>query len=319
MFKPTTIHDVKQGSEAWHMFRAGGIGGSESAALLDCHPYMTQHDVLAEKLGRPGFTGNSRTDLGSYLEPYVKQKYVDATGRDVVELACKVHDFCEYMRVSPDGGIIDDDHDGHGVLEVKTVNPWDFKKYKMEGLPEHWIIQLQHGMEVWDLDWGSFAMMDRESGEVVYFDVERDREIGKAILEKIRDWWMRHVIDREPLAFDNGKPADLDLPKVGGDLVTIDTDDWRDAVASLKTARQLRDEAQSLENAAKCRVLELMGTADVVEGHGVRVYHTESQGRKTLDKKALQAAHPEVNLDLFMKYGKAYRVFRPYFTDDGGY
>jgi predicted phage-related endonuclease len=199
---------------------------------------------------------------------------------------------------------------GNGILEIKTTNPWTFKKVKLTGLPHTWILQLQHYLEVWDFAWGSYAVLDRESGEMLTFDVERDEDLGREIVDHIGQWWDRHIIDREPVEVETPKP--VKLPEVGGELVKMGSPEWADAVAALREAKEIAAQAKQLEDAAKERVVALMGEADVAEGAGLRVYYREQAGRKTFDKKALQAAHPEIDLSQYEKQGKPFRSLRTY-------
>ena len=43
--------DISQDGDAWHEFRAGGIGSSDIAAIMGKSPYKTAADVYYEKCG----------------------------------------------------------------------------------------------------------------------------------------------------------------------------------------------------------------------------------------------------------------------------
>jgi len=317
MLTPSTLIDVKQGSPEWHEFRNGGIGGSEIAAIMGLDKYKTQLDIQRAKLGLVSnpFTGNSRTDLGLILEPHVASRYTDQTGFKVRSQPCKIHRNCNWVRSSIDRQIIGTGRDTPGILEIKTTNPWTYREAKLTGLPETWVLQLQHYLEVWDYDWGAYAVMDRESGDMMTFEVPRDKQLGVAIVMHVEVWWKRHIIDREPIEVE--KPADVRLPAVGGELVHDDSAEWADAVEALTTAEEINTQAQNLHTAAKIRLIELMGGDDTVQGAGLRVYHREQAGRRSLDKKRLQSAHPDIDLDDFMKQGQPFRSMRTYIVEGG--
>lgn len=313
MFKPTTQIDVAQGTPEWHEFRRGGIGGSEIAAIMGLDKYKTALDIQRDKLGlvRDPFTGNGRTELGTFLEPFVAAKYTERTGHKVRRQPCKIHDTCCWVRSSIDRQIVGTGRETPGILEIKTTNPWTFKQAKLEGLPATWILQLQHYLEVWGYSWGAYAVLDRESGDLMTFEVERDQEIGTAIVKTVAEWWQRHILDREPIEVE--KPSDIELPEVGGEMAIMDgSAEWAAAAEALREAKDIVAQAAALEASAKAKILSIMGSADVAQGAGVRIYNREQAGRSSFDKKALQAAHPEIDLSQYEKRGKPFRVFKVY-------
>ena len=62
--------------EEWKELRSHYIGGSDAAAVVGLNPFASQYSLWAEKTGRvPGFDGNLATEVGTYMEDFVAQKF----------------------------------------------------------------------------------------------------------------------------------------------------------------------------------------------------------------------------------------------------
>jgi hypothetical protein len=82
---------------------------------------------------------------------------------------------------------------------------------------------------------------------------------------------------------------------------------------ALIEAIQLVSDAEQLFEMAKKEIIEAVeDLPGIYECGGLRVHYSEQEGRKTFDKKALAAKHPEINLSDFEKVGKPFKTFRPY-------
>jgi hypothetical protein len=95
----------------------------------------------------------------------------------------------------------------------------------------------------------------------------------------------------------------------------MDSPDWRIAIEKLKEAREIKAEAEALEEEAASAVKLLMeGTgANIAEGCGARIYYRIQKGRESFDKKKLASDHPDLDLTKYIKTGSPFRVFKPYF------
>ncbi len=77
------------------------------------------------------------------------------------------------LRAHPDGRILD--LDGDGILEVKTASASAFKRYQSEGLPPHYLDQVQVQMGLSGLGWAMVVLVSRENlAEVATFEVTYD-------------------------------------------------------------------------------------------------------------------------------------------------
>jgi hypothetical protein len=143
------------------------IGASEVGTCL--------RSVIAAKQHRPDLDPASmgRMLAGRALENEVVQLVRAALGT-------KLHDTGrvqrEYIhpalpfRAHPDGRIVGEN--GDGILEVKTASSSTFKRYQTEGLPQHYLDQVQAQMGLTGLAWGLVVLVSRENlAELATFQV----------------------------------------------------------------------------------------------------------------------------------------------------
>lgn len=299
--------------EEWLNERRKGLGGSDSPVVLGVNPWKQPSELWAEKRGLTEEDEPSPAmKRGTALEPLVADLYGEATGRSLsVVPDILQHKSYGWMLANIDRSIDTGNGSGPGVLEIKCPGLRVFGQIQREGLPDYYIVQLQHYLEVTAREWGAFAVFNAERWELVYFDVERDEELIDLIIEKDGRFWEMVETNQMP---DDGAPA-VELPKAEpSEVLTLDTPDWKYAVQRLREAKSLMDEAKAVEDEAKMVVQQIMdqNQVQVVEGAGARIYWKFQKGRESFDKKALKKQHPDI-YQKFMKEGSPFRAFRPYF------
>lgn len=304
----------------WLQERQLGIGGSDAPVILGVSPWKSAYELWLEKTGPVVPESATTPDIlrGKALEPMIADIYSRETGRALVDICAPfVSEKYPFMRgnidrLIPRGGPAGD---REGVLEIKAPRSQTFSRLKREGLPDYVLVQLQHYLTVTGLSWGSVAVFSADAWELIHFDVPADPALAEILVEKEAEFW-HHVETGTQPAIDS-RPL-VDLPPVGGELVRIESDAWAKAVEDLRLAREIAEEAAAIEDAAKGKIWMLMDAAgaEVAEGAGARIYWKAQAGRKTLDKKALLRAHPEIDLTAFEKAGKPSRPFRVYFTNN---
>jgi len=303
----------EQERQNWLEERKKGLGGSDSPVVLGISKWKTRRQLWEEKLGiNAGFTGNEVTDLGSYLEPYVAQKYSQKTGRLLQQRHFQIH-HKEYPFIfaNVDREILKDDR-GVGILEIKTMDPFVFNKAKNYGLPNEYAIQLQHYLMVTGREWGAFALFNRANGNLIHFDVIPDKGIHERILEEDVKFWDL-VKNQTPPDDETETEKEVKLPETEkGQIYLNGSDEWAEAVDNLKETKQMAEQVKELDNEAKAKVQGLMGDNPVVEGNDVRVYWQYSQGKAGVDTKKLKEKYPKVYDDCF-KRGKSSKTFKAYF------
>jgi predicted phage-related endonuclease len=205
--------------EAWKEERRKGIGGSDLSHFLD-EDYGCLRGLAFRKSGvLPDYddSNNFRFSRGKRQEPIARSFYVEKTGRRTEQAVGSFalrHDEPAYdlvARVNVDGIIYPGrDVETFGVLELKVLGLESFRKYKKQGLPKHYIAQLQWALGTLKLSWGSFAIFSPELDELVYFDISFDKDLYDQLTSLAFDFWRRYMQD------SNAAPPEKLDPRVSG-------------------------------------------------------------------------------------------------------
>jgi len=305
---------MNEDRQAWLEERAKGIGGSDVSVLFDENPWKTRQQLWEEKTGKVALEeiDNAILERGHVLEPIVADKYSQETGRMVQRRNSPyVVQDKPYIRCNVDRDILKDER-GVGILEIKTANLAVYRKFIHYGLPNMYHLQLQHNLLASKRDWGAFAVFNADMWKLHHFDVDSDKEIQERIEEEIDTFWTQYV-EKDIPPPEQIEEKRVELPKLGtGTIITMDSPEWSLAVQELREAKEMSDDAAALLETAKNGIKELMGDNEVCEGSGMRCYYKMGAPRKTLDKSKLQKDNPNLDLDKYMKEGKASRSFRNY-------
>lgn len=270
----------------WLEERSRRLTGSKIAAIFGQHPYVTAADVQREALHGP--QGQDETPImrrGKLLEPIAVEEYERATGRVTRRVPMKVWSQDALFAASVDRQVLAGDSNATGALEVKVPGWQVFTQIRRQGILPYMIFQGQLESMVFGYDFTSFAILHADSFRMLTFDLEADRDFQAAMVARGREWWARHVINREPVA-DAAPPEKL--PEVSGELVLRSDTIFAEAARDLLDARDIRKEAEAIETDAKIRLKATLGGFGAFEGAGARVYYRLQQGRVTKDWKALE-------------------------------
>lgn len=309
--------------EEWLKERNTGIGGSDSPVIVlgDKHPFKTPFEVWQDKMGvnTPSIE-TAAMKRGTALEPLIADLFSQKTflTLKVPEKSC-VHPEYPFLRGNIDRFIIFD-NDEQGILEIKCPGLRTFSKCKREGPEDYYLIQIQHYFLVTGACHGALAIFNPELWELLVFEIERDDEMISLILEADVDFWENYVVAGIPPKNTTIAAVYDKLPKIEfqTELKHIDSDEWQEAIENYRVAKELSEEAKMLEDEAKERIQQIMTAwdANVMEGRGARCYWKEQKGRATLDRKALAAAHPEIDLSQFEKISAPSRTLRVYLLNN---
>jgi putative phage-type endonuclease len=127
--------------------RKKGIGGSDAPAVLGVSPWCTPYQVYLEKTGQIDRSLEDSESMfwGRTLEPVIRQRYADVTGRRVI-IPDRIlrHPGFGFMIGNLDG-IAQDNR----VLEVKTARtPEGWGEPGSNEIPDPYMIQVQHYMAI---------------------------------------------------------------------------------------------------------------------------------------------------------------------------
>jgi putative phage-type endonuclease len=188
---PRTVEE----STAHHTFleeRMSCVGGSDAQHVLQLPPYGCQRRLFYEKLGVVAdfpFDGNHHTRRGILLEPIAAGEYEHHTGRLVHPGGFVRHPQYRYLGVHLDRRQECEGQDGLGALELKVPALRTWLKMRREGPPAAYVAQVQHGMFIAGLKWGTVAAWNPDAMRTLYWDFPRDEAMQLQILTGAAQLW----------------------------------------------------------------------------------------------------------------------------------
>ena len=305
-----TVYHAEKDKQAWLAERKLGIGGSEASAVLGFDQYKTRGDVYIDKISEETEEiDNGYTWLGTVLEEPIARRYCEVTGRQMRRQPLRVCSDYPYMRCSIDRQIVNDDR-GAGVWECKTASPYLFDEFKAGGLPEKYIIQLQHNIAVCGYTWGAICVVNRDNGEMIYFDVDRDDALIEIIRKELGLFWHGNIVPR--IIPELATEPRIELHKLGGERVEITGTEWQDACEKYAYAKKQADVAKAIMNEAKVAIVEQMEKSNATKstGAGFNFSRSVTSGRLKTDLKLLQAQNPNINIGDYQTQGNDFVTLR---------
>ncbi len=293
--------------EQWLEQRMTGIGGSEAASVFNVGWGCRRRLAYEKRRIEPDYPFDETLimGLGSLMEPWFAEQYVEKTGRTVSAPSSFSHPKHPEMRVNIDRLIEPvQEKPGRGVLEIKSQGRAVFSKTRREGISEGYILQVQWGLTVTGLDWGSFAIGCRDSGELVHWDVPRDASICNEMLDAGPKLWAQiqdpNAELPERLEVDDPRCSSCGYRKmcqgnalihVSGKSDLIPAEDIRPLLAEYDRWKPLYEEAEAgLEETKEALRSALVDRPAVCVGAGKKdrkVYFRSQAGRTTWETEEL--------------------------------
>ncbi len=276
----------------FHARRAKGIGGSDVGAILGLDRYRTPQQLWEEKCGmvQQDDTMSPDQERGVVFEPIALQRYSQRSGNSIIPGDSGQHPDYPWMLYTLDGYEI---ADGEQIpVEVKCPSLGMWSRIKREGLPDSWVLQMQHYLCCTDQPRGRYVIFCADRMETLDFVIEADLLLHEMLIEKEREFWIC-VETQQP-------PPEVVAEIVGQEIVVVGTvtkrydDEFAAAAATLREAKQLSKTAAELEDSAKAQLLELVeNQPGIYEVPGVgRIHYAVKPGRTTFDSKALANSKP---------------------------
>lgn len=302
-----SITKVKTASrEEWLKLRSQYIGGSDAAAVVGLNPFSSPYALWAEKTGQiPGFSGNLATEVGTYLEEFVAQKFAAETGKKVRKCNQSfLNSDYPFAIANIDREIVGED----AGLEIKATSELNMKKFKGGEYPANYYCQCVHYMAMTGKQRWYLAVLIGNR-DFQWFTIERDEAEIAALMGAEADFW-ELVKNRTPPVAD-GSRATTDAIKT---IFAESSEDTVDLTLKLPALLQYIDldkqiaELETLRDEAANRIKSFMGDAGGGECDGYRV-SWKSSTRRTFDSKKFAKENPGLDLTGYYKETSA-RTFR---------
>jgi putative phage-type endonuclease len=287
-------------TEAQKIDRLKGIGGSDAAVVVGLSPFKSPYQLYLEKRGEAPLDEEEtfRMQLGNILEEPIAQLYCERTGRTVRRQPLAVHDEYSFMLANIDRQILKDPR-GPGIYEGKTTNEWSGREiHGADDIPDHYYIQAQHYMAVYDYAWASFGILVG-TARFVWCDILRNDEVIKELIEQEAEFWDRVQTGRPPAIDGSARTGDLIkklYPKDTGKSITIDHPELIKAASEFTALKQqekhIEAELKRLGNMLKSAIGD--ASTAVFPGFGEITWKASKETvKESLDLVKLQADFPD--------------------------
>ena len=295
--------------EEWKALRKKYIGGSDAAAIVGLNSFSSPFSVWAEKTGQvPEFEGNLRTEVGTFLEEFVAQKFEDETGKTVRRNNMSlVNDEYPWAIANVDRMLVGED----AGLEIKTTSVLNLRAFKGGEYPDNYYVQCVHYLAVTGKAKWYLAVLIGNS-EFKIYEINRDEAEIKALMDAEKDFWNNYVIPRRTPPVDGAQATTDTIKQLYGDPMefsvygVVDLTGMEDMFQQRKALnqqiKQLKEQLDSIDNHIKLT----MGNA--TSGTcGPWTVSWKNQGTSGLDRDRMKMDFPALD---FSKYTTQSRVFR---------
>lgn len=290
----------------WLALRSTYIGGSDAAAVMGLNPFSSPYALWAEKTGQiPCFAGDLATEVGTFLEEFVAQKFAAETGKKVRK--CKQSFFntdYPFAIANIDREIVGED----AGLEIKTTSELNMKKFKGGEYPANYYCQCVHYMAITGKQrWYLAVLIGNRDFKI--FTIERDKAEIAALMAAEADFW-ELVKNHTPPAADGSRATTESIKTIYAESSEETVDLTQEAAALLQyidLGKQIA-ELETMRDEAANKIKSFMGDAGGGECAGFRV-SWKSSTRRTFDSKKFAKENPGLDLTGYYKETSA-RTFR---------
>ena len=294
--------------QAWVEARRHSLGGSDAAAIIGLNRFSTPFTVWADKMGAlPPQEENERMRLGTYLEPYVADRFAEITGKRVQRVNTLLKNPAyPFAHANIDRRIIGE----KAGLECKTTSVLNTKRFRNGEYPGEYYAQCVHYMAVtgWD-KWYLAALVLGSPDEPMIYEIERDEDEIRALMEAEATFWARYITGGEEPPLDGLKPTGEALGALYADTADTAIAIYKDS--AVENFLRLTEQSKEIEKTVEQFKQELqlaLGEHELgVCGKYDVIWRRES--RRTFDHKRFAADNPTIDLSNYFNTS-AYRKFR---------
>jgi len=312
-----TLDKPKHGTIEWlqkrHRDSAGlcTLGASDAPALMGASSFTSRTDLWYNKTTEPQISATSPAmHVGNVLEPALVSELSDRLGISLVtpDIMYRSGRFTISLDAADDASVLMKSPP-LVIGEVKTTRKYSITSLDdvpVEYLWQIWAQQMVTGADAW------LIVLDREM-RISTIEIPRNEQAFEA-LQIEADRFCRSIDEGDftqmgdiVTTLSHEQIAGLYRPTRTTTELPADALDW---VRDLEEARDLRRQADTIEEAAKDHLARLLldATDGQINGQTVVTWR-EQAGRESIDTKSLRVDHPDL-ISGYIKQGAPIRVMR---------
>jgi len=321
----------QQLSDDWLEQRRRFIGGSDAASLFaEETRYGCATRLFFDKMGQaPDYPRTPREERilrrGQIWENVVAFYFQETTGLKIRRMGARISKDVPFMGVNMDRQIIGvtteelkrlwpdvkdiqemEGECGPGYLECKTANEWMFKDMVEKGVPNDYILQVNHGLTVTYYRWGVFAVLEPGSGDFATFPYLFKENLAAEQVKRSQEFWAMLEAGKMPQPVVNDKrcksciyrrscPKSAELLAQAGaefseaDYQVDDNPELVELLADYRVASEVADQKNETVDLIKGRIKEVLGERTKIEvpSAGARINFAKTKPPMRWDSKAL--------------------------------
>lgn len=294
--KRNTVPTAKMTREEWLQLRRRGIGGSDASVIMGKNPYRSILQLWEEKTGKLPVTddGNEYTYWGNVMEPIIRKEFMNRTGLKVRQKHAMIfHKDYPYLFADVDG-IVTDERGEKCIFEAKTASQYKAEQWE-DGVPEEYILQVQHYLEVCGMDKAYIAALIG-GNKFVFHTIYRDEELIRNLVSREKEFWEGCVLTgMEPVMDDSDATRDYLNQKYSDPIegsIQLQ-EDMKSVLAEYQDVDCKIKELEKQKTGFANQIKAAMGEYETGEVDGT-VVSWKKISRESLDSKRLRKEQPEV-------------------------
>lgn len=294
--KRNTVPTAKMTREEWLQLRRKGIGGSDASVIMGKNPYRSILQLWEEKTGKLPVTddGNEYTYWGNVMEPIIRKEFMNRTGLKVRQKHAMIfHKDYPYLFADVDG-IVTDERGEKCIFEAKTASQYKAEQWE-DGVPEEYILQVQHYLEVCGMDKAYIAALIG-GNKFIFHTIYRDDELIRNLISREKEFWEGCVLTgTEPVMDDSDATRDYLNQKYSDPIegsIQLQ-EDMKSVLAEYQDVDCKIKELEKQKTGFANQIKAAMGEYETGEVDGT-VVSWKKISRESLDSKRLRKEQPEV-------------------------
>lgn len=185
----------------WHAYRQGRITATDCSAILGAQSFKSPIEIWSRITGRamPDREATAIMQWGNRTEGMHAAWFAEETNLMVAPWGgIEQHPDIPWLCSSPDYRLIDTARGNldPGALELKAPSQWNRDDWGEDGVPLAYQIQLQIQYATSGARWGHASALVQP--EIVHAPVPRSERFIDASLNKLNDWYEKHVVRDTP-------------------------------------------------------------------------------------------------------------------------